>query len=326
MRKTMKKVILPLILVTVMLLMTVPAYAADPAGTRGYTVTIYTGNRGTINGTGKYVVENVPYGTVLDLSAYSEMCTVQTTTTVTSSGSAMSTTSTTAASTAQKFDVKPGARRAGEDNNSAKQLVNAEITGDTDFVLTYYVPGEMKGYTVRYVDANGNNVAQPSYGSASVGDKLTVGSKDVDGYTPNAYNLAKTISVNEADNVFTFVYTPKAPVEPIVIELPGTNGNGNGNANGNGNVNVNIGQNGANNAAAGEGETAPAAPAAPAEIIDLDEQEVPLANLDAEGMKEKTKMDSRNKSLLFGGFALCLGLLAAILYIIFNKNDEEELY
>ena len=35
----------------------------------------------------------------------------------------------------------------------------------------------------------------------------------IEGYQPQAYNLTKTLSKNEAENVFTFVYEP-VPQEP----------------------------------------------------------------------------------------------------------------
>ena len=57
----------------------------------------------------------------------------------------------------------------------------------------------------------------------------------IEGYQPQAYNLTKTLSKNEAENVFTFVYEPvpedTVTTETEVITRPdGTTGTAGGNA------------------------------------------------------------------------------------------------
>ena len=39
----------------------------------------------------------------------------------------------------------------------------------------------------------------------------------IEGYQPQAYNLTKTLSANEAENVFTFVYQP-VPEDTVTTE------------------------------------------------------------------------------------------------------------
>ena len=43
----------------------------------------------------------------------------------------------------------------------------------------------------------------------------------IEGYQPQAYNLTKTLSKNEAENVFTFVYEP-VPEDTVTTETEGT--------------------------------------------------------------------------------------------------------
>lgn len=327
--KRIEKILLSLMIAAVLVSITVPGYAeGNAATTREYTVTVYSGVRGTINGADKYV-ETVQYGDSIDLTRYSSMSSLST-----SGGNGAATV--TQSSSSEKFSVKSGAKLAGSDNNDTL-AVYPKVTGDTDFVLVYYVPGEMKGYTVYYKDRNGNDLATPTSGAGGVNTRVTVGCKSIDGYTPNAYNLIKTLSDNEAENVFTFVYTRTVPQVIVVDGGGGNGGNGNaagGNANaadGNanaadGNANAADGTNIIGDGTAAEGTEggaaeAEAVPEGPVELIDLDETEVPLANLENE---KKDKMDGREKTLLFGGIALSCGLLAAIAYIILNKREKEE--
>jgi hypothetical protein len=85
------------------------------------------------------------------------------------------------------------------------------MTKDTDFVAAYGVRGDNTvAYTVNYYDADGNPIpgypSQTFYGEA--GEKPVVAFIYIEGYRPQAYNLTKTLSKNEAENVFTFEYTP----------------------------------------------------------------------------------------------------------------------
>ena len=86
----------------------------------------------------------------------------------------------------------------------------------------------------------------------------------IEGYQPQAYNLTKTLSKNEAENVFTFVYEPvpedTVTTETEVITRPdGTTGTAGGNA-------------GQNAGTTTGGNTANG--------VDLDDEDVPLDNKD----------------------------------------------
>ena len=72
----------------------------------------------------------------------------------------------------------------------------------------------MTSYTVNYVDENGNELAPSRTYYGNVGDKPVVAYLYMDGYMPQALTLTQTLSANQADNVFTFEYSPN-PVEVI---------------------------------------------------------------------------------------------------------------
>lgn len=72
-------------------------------------------------------------------------------------------------------------------------------------------------YTVRIYAGNpkigvltGNALLESDTYYGNPGERQYVSSRYVDGYVPQALNLVKTLSVNEAENVFTFIYTSTA--------------------------------------------------------------------------------------------------------------------
>lgn len=123
-----------------------------------------------------------------------------------------------------KYYVK-GIRESGKDNNTVGDLVFT-VNGDMDYVVAYGLRGNMVAYTVSYVDADDNELAPPDTYYGNVGDKPVVAYLYIDGYQPQAYNLTKTLSQNEAENVFRFIYTSLADSEieeTVTTEvLPGT--------------------------------------------------------------------------------------------------------
>lgn len=103
----------------------------------------------------------------------------------------------------------------------------------------------------------------------------------IEGYQPQAYNLTKTLSKNEAENVFTFVYEPvpedTVTTETEVITRPdGTTGTAGGNAGQN--AGTTTGGNTANEDA--QGTTEVPDEDVPQNVVDLDDEDVPLDNKD----------------------------------------------
>lgn len=179
-------------------------------------------------------------------------------------------------------------REAGADNQSESAVFNpaSKITQDTDLVVGYGVVGDMVSYTVRYEDANGNQLLEPDTSRVGkVGDKPMVPFRYIEGYVPQAYNLTLTLDADASLNIFTFVYTPIPEnvttttltelVGGGVVVIPGAPAAGGG---------------GAPVAPAGPGgvvvpeEETPLAP--PEEVIDLDNPDTPQAGPGQSGALE----------------------------------------
>lgn len=216
-----------------------------------------------------------------------------------------------------KYYVK-GVRQSGRDNN---EMVSSSfrVEGDADYVVAYGIQGSMVSYTVNYHDEDGNELAPSRTYYGNVGDKPVVAHVYVEGYTPQALALTKTLSANEAENVFTFEYregetqiieTPGETITTIITEQ--TEGEGTGTAGagtGAGATGEGAGAAGAGAGTAGEGAGAAGEDAGAAEgttvtdgeedtttvedeevpqdLVDLDEEEAPKANIELD--KEEVK-------------------------------------
>ena len=111
-----------------------------------------------------------------------------------------------------KYYIK-GVQQSGREN-----IPSYHVNGDMDWVVNYGVKGNMVGYTVNYQDAGGRTLAQSNKFYGNVGDKPVVAYEYIENYIPRALGLTRTLSANEADNVFTFVYDP---VETETVVRPG---------------------------------------------------------------------------------------------------------
>ena len=105
-----------------------------------------------------------------------------------------------------KYYVR-GVRESGQDNNTVG-LPSFTVTGDLDYVVAYGIKGDMVAYTIRFEDEAGNELAPALVRHGNIGDKPIVAYQYIEGYRPQAYNLAKTLSGNAEENVFTFTYQP----------------------------------------------------------------------------------------------------------------------
>ena len=85
----------------------------------------------------------------------------------------------------------------------------------------------MVAYTVNYEDEQGNKLAESQTFYGNVGDKPVVAYRYIENYVPQALALTKTLSDNEAENVFTFKYAPGATnrvvetVNHVTVVIPG---------------------------------------------------------------------------------------------------------
>lgn len=196
-----------------------------------------------------------------------------------------------------------GLRKGGYDNETVDQPAFV-VEQDQDYVVAYGIRGDMVSYTINYEDAAGNTLAPSRTYYGNVGDRPVVAFLYIEGYEPQAYNLTKTLSKNEAENVFTFVYsritsggggaagagegaTPGGGAPEIPAEGTEAADTAAGGAAGAGNAG------GADTAAGGAADDGEAADAGagieapddnvpldegPQDLLDLDDEEVPLAD------------------------------------------------
>ena len=81
------------------------------------------------------------------------------------------------------------------------------VTEDTVFVASYGVSGDMLSYTVRYLDQAGNTLEAPETFHAKKGDKPVVAYKYIEDYLP-VETKAFTFTVEYDGRVIDFIYRP----------------------------------------------------------------------------------------------------------------------
>lgn len=274
--KTMKRILSVALLVLVLGLLTLSAFAAGSEGYT-YTVRVYPGN----NGEGEYNATGLTLSDRINVNVIDgKTLVVNGTECITLSN--------------DKYYIK-GVRISGQDVSDTRQSFAVE--GDIDLVVAYGMMNGAVQYTVNYVDMDGNPMeGTPGSitGYGAVGEVIVVGYYPVDGYLPYAYsadgilvqtyNLTNSngLSENAGDNVFTFIYQAiPAEAAPEATAAPGAaNANADQNANAPGDANAPGGPEGeapgdenAPGAEGNEGEDIGdnAVPqAAPEEILDVD--------------------------------------------------------
>lgn len=189
--------------------------AAVSAGEYTYTVTFDAGNQASMSGTTGLSVNNSATGSSYHIGIDSGKIVVsglkiQDIVTFNPQAGAVD------LADDSKYYVK-GVRQSGRDNNSVASS-SFRVTGDVDYVVAYGVKGNMVGYTVNYQDENGRALAESRRYYGNVGDKPVVAHIYIENYEPQALALTRTLSSNEAENVFTFVYSER---EAQVITRPG---------------------------------------------------------------------------------------------------------
>lgn len=301
-----------------------------------YQITLYVGGQGTFSGTDMVTVDNKKTGSSYTITGDEETILIKgleigdvVTMDVAANGAVK-------LHNNSKYYVK-GVRRGGRDNNTVESPAFT-VKGDADYVVAYGIQGDQTAYFVHYVDRNGHQVAPSRTYYGNVGDKPVVAFLYVDGYQPQAYNLTKTLSANEAENVFTFVYSPI------------TTGSGSGTGGGGGAVQAptagtdetdesseSASQSGENETTeSGEDETLPdetidetqpesepeSQPESdPDDVIDLDDPRVPLVD-------DPTKIDGEALKY-YGAAAIAVFSLIALVLLLWwllagRKKDKDE--
>ena len=292
-----------------------------------YTIRIYAGNQGTIDGKQEISVSVPRGGTyVLDVDELNIKL------------------------TNSKYYVKglkPAGHEADTDNLIVSQTLR--VNEDQQYVVIYGIKKNLVSYTVRYMDAN-NKVLLPQatyYGL--VGEKPVISFRYVEGYQPTAYNETKTLVSKESDNVFTFRYTP-VKTETVVVnqtnnstdnrtagntQTANTTGNANTSQTGsadNNRVDLTANQTPDNRSAANQAASNPET----RELVDLDDEEVPLASgeeiQDLADKSDKEEASSSQQGLLHTLLtpryliiaATSLALLAILIGLIVSKRKKQK--
>ena len=172
-----------------------------------YTVTVYAGNQGSLP-SGSYTESDIAYGNAVTLDWNSMSLTLK---------------------NPDKYYVR-GFKLAGHDNDELLAAGSFTVTEDTDLVISYGVRDDgMVNYSVKFLEEGTNKeLASATQYEGRVGDKPIVSHKFIEGYLPNALNVTKTLTSNEADNVFTFYYHAVEYTNTVYETLYGPSGTGGG--------------------------------------------------------------------------------------------------
>ena len=253
-----------------------------------YTVTLYAGKEGTFaDGSSEVKITGLKTGDVVSFAG--QIGGVQ----LKDSG---------------KYYVK-GVRESGKDNNTVSAPAFT-VDSDREYVVAYGIKGDMVSYTVNYQDESGNALRQSEKFYGVVGDKPVVAFQYIDGYQPQAYNLTKTLNSNEADNVFTFTYKKIASGSDTNTGAADNAGTGNATNNTAGNNQTDNGQ----TVESADAET-------PKEQVDLDDEEVPKAKINAD---QKAKGRPAGVMYALAGIALAAILGIIILIVTFRKKKHAD--
>lgn len=233
--------------------------------------------------------------------------------------------------TDEKYYVK-GIRQSGRDNEEAT-LENQNIEGkkgDQDFVVAYGVKGNMVTYTINYQDATGNELSPSTILYGNPGDKPVVAYRYIEDYVPQALAITKTLSENEAENVFTFIYTPgdagtvtetttttvtivdnTATVPPAGTAAGGTVADA-------GTAGDTTADAGTGTDTAGEGQTIEDEET-PQALVDLDDEETPTSdmNINDDSMAKKAPL-----GIAIAVVVVALSGLAALLIVLKKGRDN----
>lgn len=312
-----------------------------------YRVTLLPGLYGTINGTGF----DVPYGKKVSL-AVSEDSEGNIVASASYGGETYTVT--------VNSDVRNKYYCKGFHISGIEPVVTGDltITEDKILVASYGMKSKAVKYIVRFVDGSGNALAEEKTFYGNISDKPVVSCEYIEGWVPDALQKTGTLLdpndpayTEGVSNVFPFIYHRAAAIPggagggttgeggytfvddgTEVVYLPGAGGGGNagGNAGGNQNgVNPNNAAPAANN---GGQDAAPAADAgndAPAEIIDLDDQEVPLVNPETPNSEVSPTVNPKPGvsfvwilAMILSGFGIIA--LIAILIMLLKRRKKEQ--
>ncbi|MBR3355099.1 MAG: hypothetical protein IKG47_07035 [Oscillospiraceae bacterium] len=291
-----------LALIFSLLVIAAPIYKASAVETPyKYTITVYAGNQGDFEGKPSYSIENVESGEYVTIT-WDKL----------------------SLKDSSRYYVR-GFKLAGRDNDELLANPTFAVTEDRDYVISYGVRDEgMVNYSVKFLEEGTNKeLASATQYEGRVGDKPIVSHKFIEGYLPNALNVTKTLTSNEADNVFTFYYHAVEYTNTVYETLYGPSGTGGGGGGGGGGTTPSGGE---TTPEGGETPTPTPAPSGggeemPPEIIDDDNP--PLAP----GGDDNTPGGNGGNSRILAYVAGAVGVAAVATGIILfarKKRDDDE--
>ena len=229
-----------------------------------------------------------------------------------------------------KYYVR-GLKIAGHDNDETTGFRNLTFKADQDveYMVAYGIKGALVKYIARYVDTNGKEIHKSNTYYGMAGDKPVVSFRYIDGWTPDHYNIAKTLSKDESKNILTFTYTRE-----------GANENQNNNDNNGQNANQG---NAVNRPNAAPNPIAPGTAQNPAGTnvddtpgrTNIDDGNTPTTDpgnngndnkqyTDLDPQKTPTASPLGGNMLLIGSIAGLVVLLALVLFLLKRKKNGEE--
>ena len=238
------------------------------------------------------------------------------------------------------------------------------IERDLMIVASYGIEGDMAKITVHYQTANGAQLANDDELRGKIGDKPVVPARHIDNYTPNAYNYTFTLTGDrEVTFVYTPVPVQQNNQQNNNQNNNQQNNNQNNNQQNNNQANQANQANPANqgnqanqanpanqgnqaNAVNPANQANPANPTNqgnnsqgtevpggstepennnPPELVDLDNQDVPLARPEAGTVGNESQQLHKNTwtAITIGMIGL-LGVIAALIYAVSRKKKKEE--
>jgi len=227
--KLFRKIAALAFVLALMLSLCAVAFAAPTT----YTVRIYAGNKGTVDGGSVIPLTVGDGGTVTVLESQVKV-------------------------NDERLYAK-GFREAGHDNNPVYAFgTPVTINRDMDFVIAYGMKSTAVQYVVSYLHVTTRiNLLPPQIFYGNVGDKPVVAFQYVENYRPQALAITRTLTADPTQNVFEFLYTPLNIGGGGGVVPPGGGGAaGGGGAGGNANQNANAGQNANENAGQNANENA----------------------------------------------------------------------
>lgn len=275
--KRLKKLFVMIMSLTVFLSLSLSSIYAY-----GYKVTLYTGNQGTINSQNSMSID-VSKGQMvaLDLSQIE-------------------------LPQDSKYYVK-GIRLSGHDSVDSLDPSTFVVNGDQDYVVVYGVKGEQVAYKVRYLDENGNQLAEDATFYGNIGDKPVVAYKYIENYVPQAYALTKTLVQDEKENVFTFTYRAGETgeiientnvVTTVISTTPSTAANG---------TQQNVTNNPNGNTTNANGDTTSEDENVPQGLVDMDDEATPKSNISVDNNQ------NNNSKFLYMSAAILLGTIVGLI-------------